>query len=110
MDKNTLLQEKERANTIINQLSEEYRILKSRLADGYYGGWKGAYIDYERINLICQQMLEKEMQAREQQEHIEQLEKSVNESPELDFILCECGIKNLLSSRFCYTCGKALKS
>jgi len=103
------MQEKETINTALAALANEYKALRTQLADVYYGGWKAASVPFDKVEAICQQMLSKEMQAREQQDKLRQLDTAAAPAAEDGTVLCECGAKNASSSNFCYICGRALK-
>ena len=98
--------QKDQINSTLAALANEYKALRIQLADVYYGGWKAASVPFDKAEAICRQMLQKEMQAREQQEKLRQL---AAQPAEGECVLCECGVKNAAASNFCYVCGRALK-
>lgn len=112
--KSSIAIEKSKLNNYIATLNQEIEQLKAKLASRYYDMWVAEDINFDEIDEICQQILDREGIIKVQQQKIQQLDESeqlmpVNDEPEGMF--CgQCGGKNGTGSKFCVHCGSPLTS
>lgn len=112
--KSTNAIEKSKLNTYISTLNQEIDQLKVKLAARYYDMWVAEDLDFDEIDGICQQILDREGAIKMHQQKIQQVDASEQHKlgrDELEGMFCgQCGGKNGQGSKFCVHCGTALSS